>query len=244
MKQGDFVEIEFVGRIAATGEIFDLTSEETAKKEGIYDPKQKYGPALVIIGSRMTIPGMEKELLRMKPGEQREFTVTPQEGFGFRNPGLVKIISIANFARQKINPVPGMFVTIDNRQARVQSVSGGRVRVDFNNPLAGKELVYSVKIVRQITAAKEKVTSLLKYYGLDFQAEMEKDKLILTSEKPLPEPLQKMLRENITKWIKEIKAVEFVSREKPEKTAQATPLSQKHVPKSGKPSSGQTSTSG
>jgi FKBP-type peptidyl-prolyl cis-trans isomerase 2 len=41
MKKGDFVRIDFVGRLAATGEIFDLTSEEIAKKEGVYDEKQK-----------------------------------------------------------------------------------------------------------------------------------------------------------------------------------------------------------
>ena len=217
MKQGDFIEIDFTGRIAATNEIFDLTSEETAKSEGIYNPKQNYGPALVIIGARMVIPGVEKELLSMKVGEEKEFTVPPDKGFGFRDPRLVRVISIASFAKQRINPVPGMFVTIDNRQARVQSVSGGRVRVDFNNPLAGKELTYRMRIVKEIRPAKDKVSSLLEFYALPLEHSLEGEKLTLTSEKPIPEPLQKMLQGNIMKWIKEVKSIKFVSKEKPAK---------------------------
>lgn len=229
MKEGDFVEIGFVGRIAVTNEIFDLTSEEVARNEGIYNPKQKYGPVLVIIGAKMVIPGMEKELLGMKVGDEKGFNVLPEKGFGFRDPGLVKVISIANFVRERINPVPGMFVTIDNKQAKVQSVSGGRVRIDFNNPLAGKELTYKIKIIRQIKSTKEKVKSMLDYYGLDFESSLEGDKLTLTSEKPAPEPLQKMLEGNISQRIKELKGIRFVSKENKKKTPSRKPAKPKQT---------------
>ena len=75
MKEGDFVHIDYVGRLSATGEIFDLTDAELAKKEGIYSEKTRYGPALVIMGAHMVIPGIEKQLLQMKVGEGREFVV-------------------------------------------------------------------------------------------------------------------------------------------------------------------------
>ena len=42
MQKGDFVEIDYVGRIAATNEIFDLTIEEIAKAEGVYNEKHKF----------------------------------------------------------------------------------------------------------------------------------------------------------------------------------------------------------
>ncbi|RLJ09464.1 MAG: peptidylprolyl isomerase, partial [Candidatus Aenigmatarchaeota archaeon] len=138
IKEGSFVEIDYVGRVEGTNEIFDLTSEEVAKKEGIYNPKQKYGPVLVIIGANMIIPGVEEQLKNMKPGEEKEFVVEPKKAFGERNSKLVKVISLMEFKKEKIDPVPGMFITIDGLQAKVQSVSGGRVRVDFNHPLAGK----------------------------------------------------------------------------------------------------------
>ena len=42
MKKGDFIKIDYVGRVSLTGEIFDLTIEDIAKKEGIFDEKRKY----------------------------------------------------------------------------------------------------------------------------------------------------------------------------------------------------------
>jgi len=207
MKEGNFVLIDFVGRIAGTNEIFDLTHEDIAKKEGIYTEKHKYEPALVIIGAKMVIPGIEEELVRMKVGEEREFTVKPDKGFGYRSPGLVKIISMSKFLHEKINPVPGLFVTIDNRQAKVQSVSGGRVRVDFNNPLAGKELHYRLKTVKAIKTSQEKVKALLNYYNIKGDISITNDTLTIKTSKKLEPVIEKLLSETIKKWIKEIKSV-------------------------------------
>ena len=42
------------------------------------------------------------------------------------------------FIQQKINPIPGVMFNFDGRIAKVLTVSGGRVMIDFNNPIAGK----------------------------------------------------------------------------------------------------------
>jgi FKBP-type peptidyl-prolyl cis-trans isomerase 2 len=214
MKEGDFVLIEFVGRVAGTGEIFDLTDEETAKKEGIYSQDQKYEPVLVVIGAKMAISGIEKALLEMNPGDEKEFSVKPEDAFGFRNPKLIKIISKANFMRQKIDPAPGIFVTIDGMRARVQSVSGGRVRIDFNHPLAGKELQYRLKVSKQVEGAKEKSDALLHHYGLKCETALEEGNLKIKSKK-LPDGLKKMFADEIKKRVGGIKEVRF--EEIPEK---------------------------
>jgi FKBP-type peptidyl-prolyl cis-trans isomerase 2 len=212
MKEGDFVEIDFIGRIAATGEIFDLTSEEKAREEGIYNPKQKYGPALVVMGGHMVMPALEKELLSMSPGEVKEFSLPPDSAFGRRNPELVKVLPVSSFTRDKINPYPGMFLNVGNMQARVQSVSGGRVRVDFNNPLAGKEVTYWLRVGRQITDTAEKSRALVRHYGLPAEPRLEGEKLVLSSENPLPETVRKMVEKGILGMIKEIKSIEFSSK--------------------------------
>lgn len=208
MEEGDFVEIEYVGRIASTNEIFDLTSEELAKKEGIYDVTHKYGPVLIIIGAGMVIPGVEKELKKMKPGEEKEFIVKPEEGFGKRKPELIRILAISKFISNNINPVPGTFVSIDGRQAKIQSVTGGRVRVDFNHPLAGKELRYWVKILRHVTDTKEKLEGILKYHRINYEkVEIENEKAVIIGK--IPKNTENFLKEFIQKWIKEVKEVEF-----------------------------------
>ncbi len=217
MKRGDFVEIDFVGRIASTGEIFDLTDEEVAKSSGIYEPKRKYKPVLVIIGAGMVIPGVEKELMKMKPGEEREFTVKPEDAFGLRRIDLIKVISLSNFLKNNIKPVPGDVVEIDGRRARVQSVSGGRVRVDFNHPLAGKELKYKLRIVREIKTPEEKVKALMDYYKIKCETKLEGDKVIIKPEKPLHKIMSDVVKNTIKKWIKEIKSVEFKNQTSKEK---------------------------
>lgn len=211
MQKGDFLRIDYIGRIALTGEIFDLTDEAKAKKEGIHNPRQSYGPILVIIGSGMAIPGVEKNLLEMKVGEEREFDVSRGEGFGKRDPRLIKIISYQKFISQKINPVPGAFVNIDGRHARIQSVSGGRVRVDFNNPLAGKDLHYKLKIVKKITSPQEKAQSIIDHYGLKVTATLKEKILTIKTEAKLHDAVKNFLNKQITQWIKEIKKINYVS---------------------------------
>jgi FKBP-type peptidyl-prolyl cis-trans isomerase 2 len=209
MKEGDFLKVEFTGRVADTGEIFDLTSEELAKKEGIHRPNYRYGPVLVIVGAGMIVPGVERELKGMKPGEEKGFDVRPEEAFGRRDIKNIKIVSLANFIRQKISPVPGIFVTINGRQARIQSVSGGRVRVDFNHPLAGKKLRYKVRIDSVIDGPFDRALSIRDYYGLDCEMELKEGVLEVRAREPLKNIVKKLLEDTVTKWIREIKKVSF-----------------------------------
>ena len=214
MQKGDFVRIEYVGRIAATGEVFDLTDEEVAKKEGIHDPKARYGDVLVILGSGMAVPGVETQLMKMKPGDEREFDVSQNDGFGKRNPQLIKIVSLQKFYSQKINPVPGIFVNIDGRHARIQSVSGGRVRVDFNSPLAGKDLHYKVKLVSKLTTPEGMAQALVDHYGLKAKATYKEGALTIGTKDKLPDQLKQLLNTQITKWIKQVKKINYVNQGK------------------------------
>ena len=43
IKKGYFIELDYIGRIKEDGRVFDLTSEDAAKKEGLHNPKQSYG---------------------------------------------------------------------------------------------------------------------------------------------------------------------------------------------------------
>lgn len=209
MKKGDFLRIEYTGRIAATGELFDTTSEEVAKKENAFNPKQRYGPVLAIIGAGMAVPGVERNLLKMKDGDEREFDLKPAEAFGPRDPARIRIIALAKFIKEKMNPYPGAFVNIDGMDAKIQSVSGGRVRVDFNHPLAGRELHYRLKLLFRIDSVQEKAESMLDHYNLKAEREVKEKILEIRTEKPIQDVIQKMLSESIRKWIPEIKDVKF-----------------------------------
>lgn len=219
MKNGDFLLIEYVGRVSETGEIFDLTDKNIAKKEGIFDKKRKYKPALVILGADMIICGVEEQLRKMKLGESKEFEIPPEMAFGERNPKLIKIIPLTKFIRQNINPVPGMFVEVDNKTGKIQSVTGGRVRVDFNNPLAGKRLRYWVKVIKVIKEPLEKITAILEHYGYKAEISLSKDKKVIIKSKGIDKSKQNRLRTIILKWVKDVKGVEFEKMESSRRSA-------------------------
>lgn len=90
--KGDFILIDFVAKIKETGEIFDLTIEEIAKKENIYREDEIYEPMLVVFGEGWILEGLEEELIKMNPGEQKIIELPPEKAFGSRDPSKIKVI--------------------------------------------------------------------------------------------------------------------------------------------------------
>ncbi|MEM3004016.1 MAG: peptidylprolyl isomerase, partial [Candidatus Bathyarchaeia archaeon] len=52
-------------------------------------------------------------------------------------------------------------IEIDGRSALVRSVGAGRVQVDFNHPLAGKTLIYNVKLEKTLESSEDKVKAVI-----------------------------------------------------------------------------------
>lgn len=168
MKSGDFVRIDYIGRVKDSGEIFDLTKEDVAKAEGIYNPQFRYKPVAMIVDANFVIAGLNNALKEMKVGERKTVDISPEKAFGERKAELIKLVPVARFKEQNVNPVPGAYVTINRLRGRIISVSGGRVKVDFNHPLAGKALQYEIEIKNKITDAAEKVKAIVSYFtGID-----------------------------------------------------------------------------
>jgi len=157
----DFGKISYTGRVK-DGPVFDTTSEEVAKKEGIYDEKKIYALLPVAVGEGQVIPGMDEKLKRMKTGEEKTIEIPPEKGYGKRDPNLIKLVSKSIFKKQDMNPIPGMMIELDGRPARIQTVAGGRVRVDFNHELAGKTLVFDVKVEEKADTEEDKIRYLIK----------------------------------------------------------------------------------
>ena len=157
MKKGGWAKIDFLGKVKATGEVFDLSKEADAKKHNLYDEKKKYGPTLVIIGAGFIMPGVEKHLIGMKVGEKKSFDVDPAEGAGPRKPELIRVVSVSTFTKKQITPFPGLVLQTDAGNCKVLAVSGGRVVVDYNHPLAGKVLTYDVEVTEDVKTPKERV---------------------------------------------------------------------------------------
>ena len=224
MENGDWVKIDFTGKVSATGEVFDVTSAEEAKKSGAFEPKRKYGPVLVIIGAGMVMPGVEHELLAMKPGERRDFVVGPADAMGPRRPELIRVVPVSKFSKEKIAPYPGLWVNVDGRNAKVQSVAGGRVRIDFNHPLAGKELSYSVAISEAVTGTARRAESLIDYYGLAGEVSVEGGRVEIKADKKPGQFMEKLIGETLKKWAGGVSEVAFSEHKKGAPEGEAAPV--------------------
>lgn len=185
IKEGDFVLLDYTG--STGGKVFDTSIESVAKELGVDTSKRMYRPLVVAAGKGDVIKGLDVALIGMKKGDEKKVDIKPDDGYGPRDPKLVKIIPLKVFTDNKMNPYPGMPVQLDNVVARVQSVSGGRVRVDFNHELAGKELVFDIKIIDVLTKEGDKIKALAgQYFGEDdLKVELKGKKVIATPKKEL-----------------------------------------------------------
>lgn len=166
-EDNDFIEIEYDAWDAGSNTLIATTSESRAKENNIYDSKAKYGKVLVVVGSNGIIKGLDREIRDMSVGEKEKFDFKPIDAFGERNEDLVKVMPLSEFKARDINPYPGMTVELDNITAVVRSVNSGRVVVDANNPYAGKDISYEVKVVGQVSSDEEKVRALGRTYGAE-----------------------------------------------------------------------------
>jgi len=134
-------------------------------------------------------------------------------------------VPLQHFKKEKMQPFPGLVVEINGMQGKVQTVSGGRVRVDFNHPLAGKELLYDMKVERELTEPKEQVEELYKkYFGMVPEKEkglvVGKDSIEVTLSPRWSAnlgPLKTAFSEVVTKHVKGFEKVRFVEEFKQEK---------------------------
>lgn len=157
----DFILLDYVARVKDTKEVIDVTQEEVAKKEKVYKPDGIYEPMLVAVGESWVVKGLDEALVGLKEGEEKEIELLPEKAFGARDPQKLRILSARDLTRRGITPRIGQRVEIDGQLALIRTVGSGRVTVDYNHPLAGKTITYSIKIVRKLRDAEEKIRELI-----------------------------------------------------------------------------------
>ena len=150
LRDGDFILIEYTVRVKETGNIVDTTNEEIARREGIYDSNKVYGPTLVVVGKGWVIKGLDEALKELDVGVEKEIEIPPEKAYGPRDPSKVKVYSLREFRRRGIDVRIGDAIDFGGQTGIVKSITGGRVVVDFNHPLAGKTLVYKVKVLEKL----------------------------------------------------------------------------------------------
>lgn len=108
-------------------------------------------PATFTIGDGNVLPGFEKVLLGLSVGDDMRTTVPAEEAFGAVNPANVQQLPRQAFT-DEVTLSPGLVVSFADaaqheRPGVVMEWDDSTVTVDFNHPLAGKDIVFRAKII-------------------------------------------------------------------------------------------------
>lgn len=139
IKNGDKVRLDYELRLES-GQIIDSTKHEDHSH-----------PFEFVVGSGNMIKGFEKNVIGMNKNQEKEFTVEPVEGYGESNPKLFQQIPKLSLPQER-EPEVGMMLTGSSPdghtfQTIITAVDKETVTVDLNHPLAGKKLIFKIKIL-------------------------------------------------------------------------------------------------
>ena len=106
-------------------------------------------PATFILGDGNLLPGFEIPLKGLKAGDQGEFVISPENAFGQHNPENMQQLARDNFDQESLNI--GDVFSFQNGEGElpgvVIEVGDDSVKVDFNHPLAGRNIIFKVDII-------------------------------------------------------------------------------------------------
>jgi peptidylprolyl isomerase len=154
--------IDYTAKVKDTNEVFETTLAEEAKKHSLFQENVKYQPKLVSVGESWVIKGLDDALANTKPGDRLTVDVTPDKGFGERDPGKVRMIPLRKLGEDAEKVTVGDTIEVDQRTGVVRFVGSGRVQVDFNHRFAGKTIVYDVNVIKSLDTDEDKISAILK----------------------------------------------------------------------------------
>ena len=125
----------------ADGQLIDTTRERTE-------------PAEFTVGDGSLLPGFEKAVFGLRAGDRRSVFIDAAHGFGDWNPDNQQVFTRVQFSHLTLEE--GMIISFADRSGElpgvVRAFDDDTVTVDFNHPLAGRDLVFEVDIIRVMDA--------------------------------------------------------------------------------------------
>ena len=160
LQDGDFVELDYTLRTTDDDDVIDTTHESVAEEAGIADEENRdFTPRTIIVGDGHVFESVDESLRGSEVGDSDSVTVSPEEGFGDYDPEEVQTVSADKIPED--DRYPGATVQIDRQQGHIETIIGGRARVNFNHPLAGEELEYDYEIAAVVDDREQQAEGIL-----------------------------------------------------------------------------------
>jgi peptidylprolyl isomerase len=206
VEEGDFILVKLTGR-TQKGKIFRVSSEDDAKKAGMYDEKKAeqgfYTPEFVIVGKPGFLnEGLTEIIKEMNYFEKKSVRIPPTKAYGKRDPQQIERMGIAKFRKLNDGKNPEFGQEYTNKKGQrgvITNVVQGRVIIDYNHPLAGQSLDYNLEIIDQIEEFSEKIEYFMVNKGIPKDNVSEFQVNYIKDEKALEITIPKMfLFQNLT----------------------------------------------
>jgi len=162
--KGSLILVDYTSKVKDTGEVFETTIEEDAKKHSLHDPTVKYQPKLVSVGESWVVKGLDEALGKTSVGDKKTVEISPDKGFGERDAGKVRMIPLRKLGEDAEKVSIGDTVEIDNKKGVVRFIGSGRVQIDYNHRFAGKTVLYDINVLKELKTDDEKASGILKRY--------------------------------------------------------------------------------
>jgi FKBP-type peptidyl-prolyl cis-trans isomerase 2 len=138
-KKGNKIKVEYEGRFE-DGTVFD--SSKTHGK-----------PLEVEVGTGMVIPGFDQALEGMEIDEEKEITIQPEEAYGPYKEEFVRKVPRDKLPEEVKEGMTLVMATPDGQQLPVKLVKldEKEASLDMNHPLAGKVLIFKLKLIEIVS---------------------------------------------------------------------------------------------
>jgi len=138
-KKGNIVKVHYTGMLES-GEIIDTSQDE--------DPLQ------FTIGKGEVISGLEEAVIGMQEGESKKTKISSEKAYGSHRKEMVATVEKEKFP-QHIQPEVGQRLKVVQSngtatRVTVTEVSGSKVTLDANHPLAGKNLIFNITLLEVV----------------------------------------------------------------------------------------------
>ncbi|WP_224449704.1 FKBP-type peptidyl-prolyl cis-trans isomerase [Haloprofundus salilacus] len=162
VQDGDFVRLAYTVRTKDDGTVVDTTSQEVAEEAEIDTENYDFEPRVVIVGAGHVFEAVDDELIGKEVGDEGTVDVPAAEAFGEYDSDNVRTVSADKISED--DRYPGAHVNVDGEQGHIETIIGGRARIDFNHPLAGDDLEYEYEILDVVDDREEQAKGLLGMY--------------------------------------------------------------------------------
>ncbi|MFB6094276.1 MAG: peptidylprolyl isomerase [Halanaeroarchaeum sp.] len=176
LDEGDFVKLSYTARTVDEDELVDTTDREIAADEGVETEGRTFEPRTVVLGEGHLFAAVEEDIVGKEVGDEGSVVVPAAEAFGEYQEDQVRTVSAEKIPED--DRYPGAHVDVDGEHGHVETIVGGRARVDFNHPLAGEDVEYDYEIVDTVEDRVERASGLLSmYFDVDLDMHIETDEV-------------------------------------------------------------------